>query len=77
MNLIPPTPLYREKSLPNTPPATLLANPPPYMALDAIFDAWLNLSQRENASVFVMVRTRAMAIETAVSVCRYESPVRS
>jgi len=47
------------------------------MALDAIFDAWLNLSQRENASVFVMVRTRAMAIKMAVSVCRYESPVRS
>lgn len=51
---------YRVKSLLNTPPATLLAKPPPYMALDAKFEAWLNLSHLEKASVFVIVRTSAM-----------------
>jgi len=30
-------------------------------ALLAIFDAWLNLSHRENATVIVMVRTNAIA----------------
>lgn len=29
-------------------------------ALPAKLEAWLNLSQREKASVFIMVRTRAM-----------------
>ena len=51
----------RRKSLPNTLPARLLAMPPEYMALEAKLDAWLNLSQREKASVLVMVRTRAIA----------------
>jgi len=32
------------------------------MALEARFDAWLNLSQREKATVFVMVRMRAMTV---------------
>lgn len=45
----------------NNPPATLLANPPEYIALDAKVEAWLNLSHLENASVFVIVRTSAMA----------------
>ena len=31
-------------------------------ALPARFDAWLNLSHREKASVFMMVRTRAMTV---------------
>lgn len=44
----------------NRPPARFLAIPPEYMALEARLDAWLNLSQRENARVFVIVRTRAM-----------------
>lgn len=37
-----------------------LAMPPEYMALEARLDAWLNLSQREKARVFVIVRMRAM-----------------
>lgn len=44
----------------NIPPARLLAMPPEYMALEARLEAWLNLSQREKASVFVIVRMRAM-----------------
>lgn len=52
----------QRKSLLNIPPAILLANPPEYIALEARLDAWLNLSQRENATVFVMVRTNAIAI---------------
>ena len=66
MKLILPSPaltplLYRPNSLLNIPPARLLAMPPEYMAVDARFDAWLNLSHLENASVFVIVRTNAMA----------------
>ncbi|KAL8687407.1 MAG: hypothetical protein Q9218_006406 [Villophora microphyllina] len=38
--------------------------PPEYMALEAKLDAWLNLSQREKARVFVMVRMRAMTMLT-------------
>lgn len=34
---------------------------PPENALFAKLDAWLKRSQRENATVFVMVRTRAIA----------------
>jgi hypothetical protein len=33
---------------------------PPLKALPAMFEAWLNLSHREKARVFIMVRTRAM-----------------
>lgn len=44
-------------------PAKLLANPPPMNALFARFDAWLNLSQRENAIVFVSVNINAIAIQ--------------
>lgn len=42
------------------PLARFLAKPDPYMAFEANPVAWLNLSQREKASVFVIVRTRAM-----------------
>lgn len=42
-------------------------------ALPAIFEAWLNLSQRENASVFMMVRTRAITIKQRVP-CQLKSP---
>ena len=40
-------------------PATFLAIPLDWNALDARFEAWLNRSQREKATVFVMVRIRA------------------
>lgn len=43
-------------------PAKFLANPVPINALLAIFDAWLNLSHLEKASVFVIVRINAIAI---------------
>lgn len=42
--------------------AMLPAKDPPYSALPAMLEAWLNLSQRENAKVLVTVRTRAIAI---------------
>lgn len=42
------------------PPARFLANPEPYKAPDANPLAWLNLSHRENARVFVIVRTSAI-----------------
>lgn len=41
--------------------ARLLATPDPPKALFAMLEAWLNLSQREKAIVFVIVRTSAMA----------------
>ena len=47
----------------NIPPAKLLAIPPEYMALEARLDAWLNLSHREKARVFVIVRTSAMTAD--------------
>src|SRR6266536_5703140 len=52
---------YRKNLLTN-PPATFLASPPEYNALLAKFDAWLNLSALENATVFVIVRMNAMTI---------------
>ena len=51
---------HRFHNLPKIPPAILLAIPLPYIALLAKLLAWLNLSHRENATVFVMVRTSAM-----------------
>jgi len=36
--------------------------PPEYMALDARLEAWLNLSQREKARVFVIVKVSAIAV---------------
>ena len=36
---------------------------PPEKALPARFEAWLNLSHREKARVFMIVRTRAMTCE--------------
>ena len=53
--------IHRLNSLLNIPPARLLANPPEYIALEAKFDAWLNLSHLEKATVFVIVRTSAIA----------------
>lgn len=44
--------------------ARLPARLPEYRALPARFEAWLNLSQREKARLFVIVRVRAMAIKT-------------
>ena len=43
------------------PPARFLASPPEYMAEEARLEAWENLSQREKATVFVIVRTSAIA----------------
>jgi hypothetical protein len=56
-------PQERLNSLLNIPPAIFLASPLEYMALEARLDAWLNLSQREKATVFVMVRMRAITVE--------------
>lgn len=42
--------------------AMLVAMLPP-KALPAMLDAWLNLSHREKARVFIMVSTRAMTGE--------------
>ena len=53
--------IHRLNSLLNIPPARLLANPPEYIALEAKFEAWLNLSHLEKATVFVIVRTSAIA----------------
>jgi len=44
------------------PRATDCAKPPELRALEAKLVAWLNLSHLEKATVFVMVRTRAMAV---------------
>lgn len=43
------------------PPAKLDAIPPVERALLANVDAWLNRSQREKATVLVIVKTRAIA----------------
>lgn len=51
------------KSLPSRPPAKLFTIFPP-KARFAYVDAWLNLSLREKATVFVIVRTRAIATAT-------------
>lgn len=48
------------KSLPSRPPARLFTILPPKARL-AYVEAWLKRSQRENATVLVMVRTNAMA----------------
>lgn len=45
------------------PPARLFAIPPEYNAFDARFEAWLNLSHLENASVFVIVKINAIATD--------------
>lgn len=50
--------------------AILPARLPEYNALPAMFDAWLNLSQREKARVFVMVRARAIAIVRGKDISR-------
>jgi len=46
------------------PPATFLARLPEPNALEAMLEAWLNLSHREKAIVFVTVRTRAITRAT-------------
>lgn len=53
-----PQPL--EKNLEIMPVATVPARFPVLNAVPARFDAWLNLSHLEKASVFVMVNTSAM-----------------
>ena len=62
--------IHRLNNLLNIPPARLLASPPEYIALEARFDAWLNLSHLENATVFVIVRTSAIAKSARGSVNR-------
>jgi hypothetical protein len=52
-------PQFYRKNLPSRPPARLFTIPPPRARL-ANVDAWLNLSHREKATVFVMVRIRAI-----------------
>ena len=54
--------INQRKNLPIRPPAKLFTIPPP-KALLANTDAWLNLSHREKATVFVIVRTRAIAVK--------------
>lgn len=51
---------HREKNLPSIPVAKLLAMPPESIADPARFDACPNLSHREKARVFVIVRLRAI-----------------
>lgn len=58
---------HRVNILLNIPPAIFLANPPEYNALDAKFDAWLNLSHLENATVLVIVRISAMTVDSSSS----------
>lgn len=53
----------------------LPARLPPLKALPAMFEAWLNLSHREKARVFIMVRTRAMTMDAyRVSKRSYRRP---
>jgi hypothetical protein len=52
---------YYLKSLLNIPVAKLDASPPVDIALLAKVDAWLNRSQREKATVLVMVKASAIA----------------
>lgn len=48
------------------PLAMFPAIPPEYIALPAKLDACENLSHREKARVFVMVKTKAIAIDKSV-----------
>ena len=52
------------KNLLTMPVAMLPAKPPEYIAFPASPDAWLNLSQRENARVLVIVSTRAITADS-------------
>lgn len=61
--------IYR-KSLPSRPPARLFTIPPPRAEL-AYVDAWPNLSQREKAIVFVIVKIRAITISELVFEPKY------
>ena len=58
---------YYLKSLLNIPVAKLDASPPVDRALLANVDAWLNRSQREKATVLVIVKARAIAKVSKVS----------
>lgn len=60
-----PQPL--EKNLEIMPVATVPARFPVLNAVPARFDAWLNLSHLEKASVFVMVNTSAMTSRKSAS----------
>lgn len=51
---------HHENIRPTIPVAIVPAQLLEPKAEDAMFDAWLNLSQREKATVFVMVRISAM-----------------
>ena len=51
--------------------AMLPARLPPYNALPAMLDAWLNLSQREKANVLVTVRTSAIAKRRCAELVSY------
>lgn len=55
------------KNLPIIFPARLRAMPLPMNALPAMLEAWLNLSQREKARVFVIVSIKAMAVTVSLS----------
>ena len=55
------------KNRPTMFPARVLANPPPLNAPLVRLEAWLNLSHLEKATVFVIVRTRAITI--SMSTC--------
>ena len=54
-------------------PPRLLARPLAEKAPVAIFVAWLNLSQREKARVFVTARTMAMTVKAALVNADHES----
>ena len=61
---------YLVKSLLTMFPAKFLARPVDDTTPPAKLEAWLNLSHRENARVFVMVRINAMA----ECVCQSQNP---
>lgn len=70
----------RVKIRENTAPPTLRASDPEYRPLSTRPLAWLNLSQREKASVFVMVSTSAIATKLSVrlplQIVQYHLPTK-
>lgn len=58
---------YHLKKRPSIAPPRLLASPLALKAFVAMLEAWLNLSHREKAKVFVTVRTMAMTAKGRVS----------
>jgi hypothetical protein len=57
----------RENQRPTMLLAMLPARLPELKALPARLEAWLNLSHREKASVFMIVKTSAMTVEFSIS----------